>query len=69
MTIRSVKVKGKTKFRLVSSKGRNLGTFATRAAAAAREKQVRFFKNLHKSSGGPGSLRAKVQKKSLLKRA
>ena len=68
MTVRVVKVKGKTKFRLVSKKGRNLGTFNTRAEAEAREKQVQFFKNQKKSSGGPGSLRRKVRKKSLLKR-
>jgi len=57
------------KFRLVSKKGRNLGTFDTRKGAEAREKQVHFFKNLAKSSGGPGSLRSKVRKKSLLKRS
>lgn len=56
-------------FRLTSKKtGRNLGTFPTKAAAQKRENQVTFFKNLAKSSGGPGSLRSKVRKKSLLKR-
>ena len=64
MTIR--KVNGK--FRLVSRKGRDLGTFSSRAEAEKREKQVVFFKNLRKSSGGKGSLRSKVRKKSLLKR-
>jgi hypothetical protein len=40
MTIR--KVKGR--YRLVSRKGRNLGTFSSRSAAAERERQIRFFK-------------------------
>lgn len=31
------------------------------------EKRVQFFKNIKKSRGGPGSLRSKVKKKSLLK--
>lgn len=31
------------------------------------EKRVQFFRNLKKSKGGKGSLRAKVKKKSLLK--
>ncbi len=36
--------KGK-RFRLVSRKGKNLGTFGTRAEAVKREKQVVFFKH------------------------
>ena len=36
--------KGK-RFRLVSRKGKNLGTFGTRAEAEKREKQVIFFKH------------------------
>lgn len=56
-----------SRYRLVSSKGRNLGTFKSRAQAERREKQVTFFRNLKKSRGGPGSLRAKVRKRSLLK--
>tara|TARA_R100000049_G_C1875123_1_gene33466 strand:- start:88 stop:288 length:201 start_codon:yes stop_codon:yes gene_type:complete len=34
--------------------------------AAKDEKRVTFFKNLAYSSGGPGSLKAKVKKKSLV---
>ena len=45
MTIR--KVKGG--YRLVSKKGKNLGTFKTRAEAVKREKEVQFFK--HKKGG------------------
>jgi len=41
MTIRRVK----GGFRLVSKKGRNLGTFRSRAAAQRRERQVNFFKH------------------------
>jgi len=60
-----VKVKGG--FRVVSkTTGKNLGTFTTRAAAEKREKQISFFRNAGKSRGGPGSLRAKVRKKSIL---
>lgn len=44
MTIR--KVKGG--FRLVSKKGKSLGTFKTRAGAKKRERQVQFFKHLKK---------------------
>ena len=51
-----------SQFRLVSHTGKNLGTFKTKAEAQKREKQVTFFKNIEKSKGGPGSLRAKVQK-------
>lgn len=47
MTIR--KVNGK--FRLVSKKGRNLGTFSSRAEAEKREKEVRFFKHKRKARG------------------
>ena len=36
------------KFRLVSKKGKNLGTFKTRAEAEKREKEVQFFKHLRK---------------------
>ena len=63
MTIRKVG----SGHRLVSKKGRNLGTFSTREGAEKRERQVQMFKNLKKSSGGPGSLRSKIRKKSLLK--
>lgn len=41
MTIR--KVKGG--YRLVSKKGKNLGTYPTRKGAVQREKQVRYFKH------------------------
>ncbi len=39
--------KGK-RFRLVSRKGRNLGTFGTKAQAVKREKQVVMFKHMDK---------------------
>lgn len=45
MTIKPVK----GGFRLVSKKGRNLGTFKTRAEAKKREKEVQFFKHKGKS--------------------
>jgi hypothetical protein len=32
------------------------------------EKRVQFFKNLKASKGGPGSLKAKVKNKSLVKK-
>lgn len=38
------KLPGQRKYRLISSTGRNLGTYGTRAGAEAREKQVNFFK-------------------------
>lgn len=44
MTIKSVKENGKTRFRLVSKKGRNLGTFNTKHEAHVREGQVQAFK-------------------------
>jgi hypothetical protein len=44
VTIR--KVKGG--FRLVSRKGKNLGTYRTRTGAVKREKQVQMFKHLGK---------------------
>ncbi len=40
MTIRKVK----SGYRLVSRKGKNLGTYRTRKAAVKRERQVQFFK-------------------------
>ena len=63
MTIR----KSGDEHELVSRKGRVLGK-GSKAEMEKREKQVTFFKNLKKSSGGPGSLKSKVKKKSLLKR-
>lgn len=36
------------RFRLVSGKGKNLGTFGTRAEAVKREKQVIAFKHMDK---------------------
>lgn len=39
--------KGK-RFRLVSKKGKNLGTFGTKKQANRREKQVLFFKHQNK---------------------
>lgn len=41
MTIR----KTKGGYRLVSRTGKNLGTYATRAGAEKREKQVEYFKH------------------------
>lgn len=40
--------KSGNKFRLVSGKGKNLGTYPTKAGAQHREKQVQFFKNKEK---------------------
>lgn len=40
MTIRKVK----SGFRLVSRKGKNLGTFKSRKGAVKRERQVNYFK-------------------------
>lgn len=40
MTIRKVK----SGYRLVSKKGKNLGTYRSKAGAQKREKQVQFFK-------------------------
>ncbi len=45
MTIKKVG----SKFQLISSTGKNLGTFPTKAAAEKREKQVKFFKNTKKA--------------------
>lgn len=36
----------KTKYRLLSKKGKNLGTYDTKKEAEKREKQVNFFKYL-----------------------
>lgn len=44
MTIRKVK----NGFRLLSKKGRNLGTYATKSGAEKRERQVEYFKHLKK---------------------
>ncbi len=33
------------RFRLISRKGKNLGTFGSRAEAVKREKQIVFFKH------------------------
>lgn len=62
------KVKGG--YRLFStSNGRPLGPVRNSPEEAKQkdEARVRFFVNLEHSSGGPGSLKAKVKKKSLLK--
>jgi hypothetical protein len=40
MTIRKVR----SGYRLLSRKGRNLGTYKSRKAAVKRERQVQFFK-------------------------
>lgn len=44
MTIRKVK----EGYRLVSKKGRNLGTYKTREEAEKRERQVQYFKHKKK---------------------
>lgn len=41
MTIRKI---GKQRFRVVSRKGKNLGTYRSRAAAQKRLRQVEYFK-------------------------
>lgn len=48
MTIRRI---GPNKFRLVSKKGKNLGTFRSLKAAEAREREVQFFKHKDKGKG------------------
>lgn len=40
--------------------GRVLGRFRSRKKLVQREKQIRFFANVRKSTGGEGSLLAKV---------
>jgi len=44
----TIRVLANGKFRLVSKKGRNLGTFDTRKAAENREREVQFFKHRKK---------------------
>ncbi len=44
------KVKGG--YRLYSKKGRNLGTFKTKAGVKKREKQVKMFKHMKKRRRG-----------------
>ena len=43
MTIR--KLSGQNKWRLYSEKGRNLGTYSSKAGAVKRENQVNYFKS------------------------
>lgn len=63
MTIKKVG----SKFQLISSTGKNLGTFPTKAAAQKREKQVKFFKNTKKADGTPiDAVAAAEFKKALL---
>jgi hypothetical protein len=58
-----IKRKG-SKFCVISrTSGRSLGCYPTKKQAQHRERQVVFFKNLEHSSGGRGSLKAKVRKK------
>lgn len=40
-----VKVNNKTKYRVVSESGRNLGTYDTRPEAEKRLRQVEYFKH------------------------
>ena len=47
--IKRVQVGGKTKFRLVSRTGKNLGTYRSRKEAEERERQVLYFKNKKKT--------------------
>jgi len=43
--IRRVKVKGKTKFRVITHQtGRNMGTYSTREAAQKRLNQIKKFR-------------------------
>lgn len=39
------------KYRLYSKKGKNLGTYDSRAGAEKREKQVNYFKHMHEETG------------------
>ena len=50
--IKRVQVGGKTKYRLVSRTGKNLGTYRPREEAEERERQVMFFKNQKKRKKG-----------------
>lgn len=63
------KVEGGYRLFSKSKPSRPLGPVRSSAQEVADrdEKRVEFFKNLGKSKGGPGSLRSKVRKKSLLK--
>ncbi len=51
-------VKQGDKFKLVSHTGKNLGVFATKAAAEKHEKQVQFFKYQHQGRASATPLRA-----------
>jgi len=43
--IRKVKIKGKTKYRVITHQtGKNMGTYNTRAAAKKRLEQIKRFK-------------------------
>lgn len=46
----TVQVKGKKKYRVVSEKGRNLGTYSTRSEAEKRLQQVEMFKHMKKKN-------------------
>jgi len=46
----TVQVKGKKKYRVVSEKGRNLGTYPTRAEAEKRLQEVEMFKHMKKKN-------------------
>jgi hypothetical protein len=41
-------IKDKDKYRVVSAKGKNLGTYTSREDAVKRLKQVEFYKNQNK---------------------
>jgi hypothetical protein len=64
------KVSGGYRLFSISKPGRALGPVRSSADEVAKkdEKRVQFFKNLKHSSGGPGSLAAKVKNKSIVKK-
>jgi hypothetical protein len=41
-------------YRLVSKKGKNLGTYPTHAGAEKRERQVQYFKHMGEDAAGVG---------------
>jgi hypothetical protein len=59
-----------SKYTVIShTTGKKMGSYSSKAQAEKRLRQIQFFKNLKKSKGGSGSLKAKVHKKSLIKNA
>lgn len=62
---------GKWKLMSKSKPGKVLRIFGSKkpsqASLAKEERRIQFFKNLKHSSGGKGSLKTKVRKKSLVR--